>query len=160
MFKLNRIGCLFQKIGLLVLFPFVLAGCEEKITYSYLMHHPGELQKAILACQSSSDRMLEQERQCEVVMAAGNNMFAVVTEQQADPEKFGQRIMDAELAYAEANDELQKAIQILSDLQNKKASSLDLASAKEKVDQAKKAVEEKQEELNIMLAVLSLSSPE
>lgn len=151
---------IFQKIALMVLVTLVLTGCEEKITYSYLMQHPNELKKAILDCQRNGANTEEQARQCEMVMYAANNMLSIITEQQADPEKFGQRIMETQLAFVKANDQLQQATQTLTALQTKKASATDLAKAEDNVATAKKTVEAKQKEIDVMLAVLSMSSPE
>jgi len=151
---------IFQKIFLVILLPTALVGCTEKITYTYLMQHPNQLKQAIVTCQAKNERTKDQASQCEMVMYAAANMLAIISQQQEEPEKFGQRLMDAEVAYVKATDELQVAQEALADLQNKKASPTDLTAATDKMDKARKTVEEKNEEIKVMLAVLGLSSPD
>ena len=80
---------------------FLLTGCKEKLTYSYLTQHPAVLKKAVVRCQSMNQSS-NRTGQCAIVMQAAADIMALLSEQQVDPEKFGQRVMDAEIACAKA----------------------------------------------------------
>lgn len=151
---------IFQKKVLVMLLPIALAGCQEKMTSTYLMQHPDELKQAITDCQAMNEKTKEQASQCETVMYAAANMLSIVNEQQENPEKFGQRIMETEGTYVKATDELREDQRALADLQAKKVSPAELTAAEDKMEKAKKAVDEKRDEVKVMLAVLGLSSPE
>ncbi len=149
------------KVLLCIFLPFALIGCKDKLTYPYLMQHPLELKQAITKCQSTNEKSKEQAAQCEIVTYAAVNMMSIISEQQDNPEKFGQRIMDVESAYVKASDELHVAQQALDDFQQRKqTTATEIKAAQGKVENAKKTYDEKREEMKILLAVIGLNSPE
>ncbi|MBX3709751.1 MAG: EexN family lipoprotein [Gammaproteobacteria bacterium] len=148
------------KIIIVILLP-VLTGCHEKHTYSYYMQHPEVLKKAVATCQSSRLLSKEQVAQCEVILYSATNMISLINEQQADPEAFGQRIMDAQAAYIKLKDEVRKAQVSLDVLKkDKQASTSDVRAAQDDWYKAKKACAEQFQEVKVLLAVVGLGKPD
>ncbi len=150
---------MIRKLVLSIFLSIVLVGCQEDLTYSFLMQHPNALKKAVADCQEVNNSP-EQSKQCEIVMFAAANMMSILNDQQANPEQFGQRVMDAEFACVKAKQELVAAQLALVDLQAKHASSADIKTAQDKVDQAKKTLDTQREQVKDMLAILGINSPE
>jgi len=88
----------FIRLMALIFVPLVLAGCNEEVTYSYLIQHPSFLQKEAARCQSYDTLTKNQEAYCEMVDRAVRDVISLINEQQEDPEGFGQRILDAQIA--------------------------------------------------------------
>src|SRR5436190_1273493 len=117
----------------------LLTSCKEKQTYSYYMCHPQQLQQAITECQSSFQKTKEQAEQCEAVGYAAVNMNTLVNQLQADPEKFGQRVLDAQENYAKLTAKADEATKAVEGLQNNHASPTELRTAQDDLYKAKKA---------------------
>lgn len=92
-----------KKIVILVC-ALLCVGCksQEKLNSAYFMHHPKLLQEEALHCQSLENKTQDEITFCDIVMSAASSFAAIVEEQQADPEKFGQKIMAAEGACVKA----------------------------------------------------------
>lgn len=150
----------FLKNQTLVLLMSMLAGCNETHTYSYLMQHPAVLKDEFTQCQASIQKTKEQAAQCEIVLNAAANMMTMMNEQQQDPEKFGQRVMDAEAEYVKSKADLSVAQQEVDNLRNGKAPAAEIAAAQAKLDKLKLQNDELQQEIKTMLAVLGMNSPE
>lgn len=138
----------------------VLMGCSEQHTYSYLMQHPAVLKNDLTDCQSSIQKTKEQAKQCEVVMNAAANVMTILNEQQQDPEKFGQRVLDMETQYEQSKSALHQAQEALENLKKNQAAAADIAAAQTKLDQQKQACDEQLQEIKIFLAVIGINSPE
>lgn len=153
---------IMQKIycSLIVFLLFLLTGCKEKQTYTYYLQHPLVLKQAVSECQSSSEKIKEQEEQCDIVMSAANKILELINDQQTHPEGFGQRILDEQREYAKLKEQAVKAKAALVSLKQKPASSLELRAAQDDLYKAKKACYEQAQHIKILLAVLGLSSPE
>jgi chromosome segregation ATPase len=137
-----------------------LAGCNEAFTYSYLMEHPAVVKREMERCQGLDEKSAEQVNQCALVLQAATDLMSILNEQQMDPENFGQRIMDSELAYTKAYDTLREAQQGVDTLKNKNASAAELQVSQDKVNKAMKSYEETRKEMKVLLAVVGVNSPE
>jgi beta-N-acetylglucosaminidase len=131
----------------------VLTACDKKMTYSYLMTHPQVLQTAVEKCQEDNS----DEETCRVVSYAANNMITIINEQQKDPEKFGEKLMQSQWQLSDLEQKMQMAKAKLNTL---KTSSSNLKTAQKDFAEAQKAYQDKKAEVQVMLAVLGLGSPE
>lgn len=145
-----------QKFILVLLMLVGLTACEKKLTYSYLISHPQELKAEMDRCQTSDNN----DQRCEIVLYAAANLTAIIRDQQADPQKFGQRVMDTQVQCVVDKKALQTAKEHLAALQKQNASAAELAAAKDAVLKAKKTLKEKSEEVKMLQAVLGLGSPD
>lgn len=136
-----------------------LSGCKERQTYSYLMRHPMVLKQEITECQASIEKTKDQATKCETVMSAGMNMSNIISQQQQDPEKFGQKILDAQENYIKLKEVLAATTKILEDLKSKNAAPEDIKTAQDDVYKAKKACSDQLQEIKVLLAVVGLGSP-
>jgi len=151
---------IISRIFILIVLPLLLIGCKEKQSYSYYMRHPLELKNEITECQSILEKTKEQAAKCEIIMYAAMNITALVNQQQQDPEKFGQRILEAQENYAKFKLTEKQARTGLDELKNKNASPAELRTAQDDFYKAKKASVDQLQEIKVMLAVVGLGSPE
>lgn len=138
----------------------LLSACETKHTYYYYMQHPDVLKNDLLQCSNESDKSAERAAQCEIVDYAAEKMEALLTEEQANPELFGMRILNAQTAYANMDKQLVIANQALEKLQSGHASDTQLRAARDDLYKAKKAYEDQGEEIKVLLAVVGMGSPD
>lgn len=110
-------GLLFS---LFIIFPLCSCSVPQDDLYEYFLQHPLELKKQASHCSAAND---ESER-CEIALKAAEEMNALVMEQRQNPQKFGEEILQQEMAYSRDN-------------------SQDTA-----------------DKIRVLLAVISLSSPE
>jgi hypothetical protein len=136
----------------------VLSGCEEKKTYLYYMQHPLVLEKAAQACQTDQ-KTSSQENDCQIVFHAASKIMSLLQEQQADPEKFGERIMDNQMIYANKYQAVLQAQQTFNQVKKNHAKTTALRTAEDDLYKAKKALFNQREEVAVLLAVVGLSSP-
>lgn len=137
-----------RSLLLLIILP-VLTGCQHPLTYAYLMTHPAALEKKVAYCQRGGVSNQDDES-CKLIMHAATDFMALLREQQFDPEKFGNKIMQAEDACISAHEKMVQA----------KRDSLMSDKAKASYLAAKQAYDEQYEQVRILLAVASTSSPE
>lgn len=122
-----------------------LVGCDtSQPNYEYLMQHPDLLRQAALRCEKS----VALSAYCEVVMYAATNAQTMLTQQQADPERFGERILETQMALANT----QRDIKLIE--QSAKQST------DEKLVQLKKMEADASQELTVMLAIVGINSPD
>lgn len=133
----------------------MLTGCDQKLSYEYLLQHPSVTRDEASKCMDSKYQTPEKNNQCKIVMAAVSKLMIVISEQQQDPEAFGQKIMDLEDKYAAAKAALAAAEQEIKQTQNG-----DKTKAQENLQLAKKTYEDFYNELQMLLAVAGLNSPE
>lgn len=145
---------------ILVSLTIALVGCNEKLTYSYLIEHSNVLKQKVADCQSIDEKSSEDISQCQIVMSAAADLIIIINEQQDDPEKFGQKILNAESDWVKAKEKLHDTQQILSTLETKKASSVELQAAQRNLDQAKEAYKFKHDQVKVLLSVVGMNSPE
>ena len=149
----------YKFIILAILFP-ILTGCREELNYTYLMQHPVTLKEEVMRCESNGGKSTPGGPTCDLVMRAANDFTSIISEQQENPEKFGQRILDAETDCVKAKDNVDDVRQSLVTLKNKHASATELQPVQEKLDQTAKIYQEKKDEVKVLLAVAGLNSPE
>ncbi|TAK77068.1 MAG: hypothetical protein EPO11_03200 [Gammaproteobacteria bacterium] len=82
----------------------VLAGCEKKNTYTYLTQHPVVLKQEVDRCQSTEEKTPDEMKQCEMVTKAADYVMSLMQEEEMDPQKFGQKIMDTQTACLKAEE--------------------------------------------------------
>jgi hypothetical protein len=145
-----------QKFILILVMLIGLTACEKKLTYSYLISHPQELKAEMDRCQTSDNN----DQRCEIVLYAAANLTAIIRDQQANPEKFGQRVMDTQVQCLADKKALQTAKANLAALQKQQASAAEITSAQTEVAKAQQRFKDKREEVRMLLAVLGLGSPE
>ena len=148
-------------ISKLFIFTFVacLAGCQQQqtLSYSYLITHPAVLAKKSNYCEQN--RSLSQEdEECKTVMRALTDFTALVREQQFGPEKFGEKIMQAEAASVVAQEKMTQAQMALTEAQTKQNADA-IAKAKTDYLNTQEAYDRSHEQVQTLLAVASLSSP-
>lgn len=92
-----------KKIVIMII-ALLCVGCtdQEKLSAAYFMHHPKLLKEEALHCQSLDNKTPDEVTFCDMVMSAATSFAAIIDEQQSSPEKFGQKIMDAEAACVKA----------------------------------------------------------
>jgi len=113
-----------------VLSMLFLFGCDQETKdYSWYMLHPLALKEEVTTCQTNA-LSGKNVSQCKMIMQAAYDMTEIVNEQQREPEQFGQRVMDEEYR---------------------------LQRAQENKDE--KVYREQLQRVNVLMAVLSLSSP-
>lgn len=142
----------------ILLLPFLIS-CNENRTYDYYMQHPAVLKQAIKECQSSLEKTKDQAEQCEIVMYAAANIMSLISEQQANPEKFGQRILEAQATYVKMKQDVARESQSLDELKRKQASPAEIRIAQDDLYKTKKACAEQWREIKELLAVLGMSNP-
>lgn len=136
-----------------------LAACTEKNrSDEWYMQHPMALKNAVIACQSAAAP--KNQEQCDKLYTLATQMQDIITDQQTHPEDFGQRLIDEEIAGVKLHEAVKQAESSLQTLQQKNAAADEIKSAQEVLSQAKDACKAQKQKINIMLAVIALSSPE
>ena len=147
---------LTKKIVLLFGAVIMLSGCDEKMTYSYLMQHPKVLQKEVAKCQEDNADVEE----CKVVSYAANNVMMLINEQQASPEKFGDKLLQAQTALSQLKLKIDDTQQKLAQLKLQQASSDKIKTVQNELEEMQNQYQEKNDDINHRLAVLGLANPE
>lgn len=88
-----------------ILFTCVLAcsfsACKERgeqnDLYTYLLLNPDVLKSEMAACQDAASFAKQTTPRCITVIKAADQMMALIEEQQKYPEKFGQKILRAQM---------------------------------------------------------------
>lgn len=136
-----------------------LTGCGEPFTYSYLIEHPAVLKKELDNCQLTNINTPAQSARCEVVLYAAATLASLINEMQADPEKFGQKILDQEMACAKIKTTRQALQQQLAALHAKKVPATDMTTVQSQLEQTEKMYQEQREKIKALLAVAGMGSP-
>jgi hypothetical protein len=142
---------------------FVMTACQKNLSFSYLVRHPSALKKEIIYCRpdhllSSQDN--EKIKYCQMVMVAAERLLSVLTEQQENPEKFGEKLLNLQTTLHQTKHAFDVAEKDLMTLQKQHASSTAISEGKERRDRLKKRYDEQKEEIQVMLAVIGINSPE
>lgn len=138
----------------------LLTGCESKKTVVYFMQHPDELKQVVDRCEANQNQTQDEAATCHTAVYAASSLMTLIKDQQENPEGFGQRILDAQNRYMQLKAEYNKTHQRLSELNASHASDAAIRNAKDDLFKARQACQEQKENIDIMLAVLGLSSPE
>ncbi|MFZ2315673.1 MAG: EexN family lipoprotein [Gammaproteobacteria bacterium] len=138
-----------KKIFLLMM-TLLLSACFEKppqpMTYAYLMQHPDELAKQYKQCET------QKTANCELVEKAFFDFSNLFQDERQNPEGFGQRILEAELASQMAEDVLKMAQEAYTKQPTEEAQQV--------LARAEKAYQEKRDAVTYMLVVVGMGSPE
>lgn len=134
-----------------------LVGCEEKESYRYLMQHPLVAQKKSEDCRRAETQSPEDVERCKIIFSAVDNINSMLADQQADAEKFGQRIIDMQSEVMLLQQRISAAKNTLHSM---KASSADIQKAKTELDQLQITYHDKSDQLAVLLAVVGMGSPE
>jgi hypothetical protein len=138
----------------------ILTACQQTPhTVAYLMRHPVTLEKDLRFCMSDSSKSDLQANYCNIVLEAQEKIRDYLEAQQIDPEKFGQRIMDTEVAYTALKAEFIGTKRQFELLKTQNVSQAELQPLQDKLILTEKRYREKQQELKVLLAVIGLSSP-
>jgi len=150
----------FYGVILLAAGSFFLTGCQQEKNYDYLISHPDALKQEIEYCQNLSDQTQDKVKYCQMVQQADTNFVALVNEWQADQEAFGEKIMLAEADAVKAQMGVKTAQVELNELQKKTADAESIKVTQDKLNLAVKDQQEKQSQVEAMLGVLSLTTPQ
>lgn len=149
-----------KKIILMVFIMSSLAGCKEDLSYTYLVQHPKILKQEMDKCETMNEKTQDQAKQCDMVMYAAAQLTSIINEQQSDPEKFGQHVMDIEAAYAKSKAAVRDAQQTVDALKTKQASATELQAAEANLKSATNTYQTQRNEMKMLLAILGMASPE
>lgn len=140
---------MLKKIFLLTI-TLLLSACFEHppqpMTYAYLMQHPDMLAEQYKQCEKLKTA------NCDVVEKAFFDFSNMFQEQRQNPEGFGQRVLEAELASQMAEDGLKTAQEAYAKQPTEEA--------KQVLARAEKAYQEKRDAVIYMLVIISMDSPE
>lgn len=141
---------------------FAMVGCQQQdMTVDYLVTHPYVLEKQLVNC--SNDNTVNNQQitpHCKMVADAQSILRTYLQAEQADPERFGQRILDAEYELSQLKIKLAAADEELKAMQSKNVIPAELHVAEIARDKIQANVKEKKREVDILLAVAGLNSPE
>jgi hypothetical protein len=135
----------------------LVMGCQQdEHTLNYLLQHPLVLEKEFTRCQALKEVNPAQEEQCALVTKAVNQVSIVANQQRYEPEKFGLRILTAQMEINTYTTELVDAKKELVNLKDEKKAKRQQI----KIDDLQMKMVAKQDEVKMMLAVMGLSTPE
>lgn len=137
-----------------------LTGCNKNQTYSYYMRNPEVLKAALTVCQTNNPITKEEITHCEIVLYSATKMLSLINEQQADPEKFGQRILNAEMNYMKLKKVVNDTQVSLDKIKNQQISTADLMAAKDDLYKVRKNCSDQLQEIKVLLAVVGLGRPD
>lgn len=135
----------------------VTASCHYEYDEIYLSEHPQALKKAVERCRETSDGNLSPY--CTRVMHVASNLVSLINEQQEDPENFGQKIMEKEAQYVQLKQAVEKAHTALIAATSQMPSK-DLQVLQVDYDKQKENFKNAQAEMQTLLAVAGMRSPE
>ncbi len=153
-FSLKR----FAMLGLCL----TTVGCQQQeMSVDYLVMHPYVLEKQLVNCSNGNTANNQPTTpHCKMVFEAQSILRTFLQAEQADPERFGQRILDAEYDLVQLQTKLATANEEVQSLQMKNAIPAEQNVAKVARDKLQAAVKDKKREVDILLAVAGLNSPE
>jgi hypothetical protein len=150
----------YSKILCVISSAALLAGCQDKNDYQYLVAHPDYLKKRMVACDTVNKTGTNiQKQQCQIVMNAGTQFMATVAQQQTDPEQFGIRILKAESDYMQLKTNAALLTKQLDALHKNNGPAADIHATEAKLELANKACRDKQLEIRLLMAVVGVSTP-
>lgn len=78
----------------------LLVSCDQHQDTSDYLQHPEHLLVLVRECQMNPPLTQEEAQKCKAVFYAGKEMATLVTEIQANPQQFGERMLRAQMQYA------------------------------------------------------------
>lgn len=140
-----------------------LAGCQGEsshYTSDYLMVHPTALKNEMVRCQSIIQSSGQSNAYCGMVADTMERFFAILVEQQRDPEKFGQRIIKAQQAYGQALNQVELSKQTLETKVAAHATDADIQTAQVAYEASLAAAAKAKTTVDQLLVIVGQSSPE
>lgn len=141
-----------KKIFFLICATALLSSCNDKVDYNYLVRNPEVLKNKLDECQTQYDINKSISSQCQLVYFTAQNFYSIINEFNNDPEKIGENMMKLQNELVQLQTEVAAA--------QKEVDTKDGIDAKAKLVKLKKELEDKQEQQKLLLAVISLTSPE
>lgn len=137
----------------------ICAGCDsasytQQYTVQDYLEHPSALEKQLDNCDANK---ASKSTQCNIAAQALTILQGYIKEMQTDPEQFGQKILDAEMAYAQLHDKL---LQLQQDSGTLASQGADTSVVNAAINQTAQAADQKRHEVKALLAVSGLSSPD
>lgn len=74
---------------------------DKANSYEYLLLHPRTLQSEMASCQDDVTASGKISSHCAMVIKAADQVMGLAEDQQKHPEKFGQKVLSAQMDYAE-----------------------------------------------------------
>jgi hypothetical protein len=145
---------------LIIVVCFGISACHADRTRAYLLTHPEELKKEIEVCHEPGIQTAEHNHYCEMVMSAADSFIKMLNEQQRDPENFGMRVMDAQIACAGKKQALDDAQHHLDYLLKQRALPEEMNKATEAVNKANADYLDSKLQVEILQSVIGVNSPE
>lgn len=148
------------RLGLLLI-SCLLAGCGEEKNLTYLTDHPLILKQEIINCQTNTavvDR--GQNAYCQTVMTAATKVIAIINEQQENPEKFGQKILEAETQLIKLKNKMHQLERLLSTVKADRGKTDEIISLQSQYELSKIAYRDQYQTVKTLLAIAGLNSPE
>lgn len=140
-----------------------LVGCQsqpESPSSHYLMTHPSVLKNKAAACEQQSQAGEMPNPDCPMIVKSMDAYFALLLDQQREPEQFGRRILTAQEAYGLALAKVVAAEQALNAKTAAHASEADLKASQQAYQAAMAAADEAKANIDVLLVVVGESSPE
>lgn len=141
----------------------LLTGCEpaaKQQTPIYYLRHPLLLKTEMVNCQEKLQQGELATPYCDMIAKTTEQYFAMVVQQQRQPEAFGMQVLSTESSYGNAREVAQTAKQHLETLVKQGATPADITDAQTAYQAALTTENEWKEKMDILLAVLGESSPE
>ena len=141
-----------------VILLLLLSGCrewEQDNPYLYYMLNANNLQTAYNKCvQEVADSALP----CDIIMRAQADFTLLSNQREADPEKFGAEVMQAEENAVYLKSQFDKTVQAYQEL-GKTNPKLEVMKAKRvELDNVQKAYKQSSEKVQILLSVIAATS--
>lgn len=104
---LQLISSILLRVTLVLVVAFSFTACRERPEssdlYAYLLLNPDILKNEMAACQDAASFAKETSPRCITVIKAADQMMALLEEQQKYPEKFGQKILRAQMELSQSD---------------------------------------------------------
>lgn len=104
---LQLIPSILLRVTLVLVAAFSFTACRERSEssdlYAHLLLNPDILKNEMAACQDAASFAKETTPRCMTVIKAADQMMALLEEQQKYPEKFGQKILRAQMELSKSD---------------------------------------------------------
>lgn len=145
-----------MKKKLLLCSTLLLTACAQENDFSYLLNHPHELRKRVLACQSQ----IEKNASCTRILSIADRYDDIMNKAIQDQAELGNYILLTQEACVASKQAWIQAEQALANLRAKQAAPQEIRLAEKTAVDKKRAYEEKNEEIEIFYAIIGQNSPE
>ncbi len=140
-----------------------LSGCEptdKQQSPIYYLRHTALLKAEMVNCQEKIQQGQIASSFCDMIAKTTEQYFAMVVQQQRQPEAFGMQVLSTEASYGAAREAAGTAKQHLEALVKQGATPAEITDAQTAYQAALATEKTWKEKVDIMLGVLGESSPE